>query len=176
MALKIGLGFLAVLALLIVYASMQSPDYRISREITIQASADKIFPYLSNSRLAQEWGPWSDIDPDAKMVLVGPESGVGSRTQWDGGKQLGTGSATIISIVPNQTVNIRLEYVKPMEMIQDSEYSIRIIGPEQSVVTWSVRGQNNLMGRFMCIFMNMDKRVGGMFEQGLAKLKALAEK
>ncbi len=42
-------------------------------------------------------------------------------------------------------------------------------------MTWKVDGQNNFVGRLMCIFMNMDKMVGGMFEKGLAKLKTTVE-
>jgi hypothetical protein len=31
------------------------------------------------------------------------------------------------------------------------------------------------MGRLMCVFMDMDKKVGAMFEKGLSNLKTLVE-
>ena len=43
-------------------------------------------------------------------------------------------------------------------------------------MTWRVQGKNTFMERFMCIFVNMDKMVGGMFEKGLLNLKTLVEK
>lgn len=36
-------------------------------------------------------------------------------------------------------------------------------------------GQNNLLGKAMCLVMDMDKMCGGQFEQGLARMKAVAE-
>lgn len=171
---KVALAILAVLVLFLGWVALQSPDYVISRQIAIQAPAEKIFPYLNNSRLAERWGPWLEVDPDAKMSYSGPDAGVGSKSSWDGGKQLGTGSATIVDSVPNQRVGIQLEYVKPMTMTQYSEYLVSSSGSE-STVTWKVTGKNNFMGRLMCVFVNMDKVVGGMFEKGLSKLKRLVE-
>ncbi|MBS1983729.1 MAG: SRPBCC family protein [Bdellovibrionales bacterium] len=171
---KIALAFVSLLAVILLYAAFKSPRYEISREITINASPDKIFPYLNNSRLADQWGPWKEVDPAAKMEITGPDAGVGSKTSWDGGKQLGTGSATIVESVPNERVGIKLEYTKPMVMTQDSLYLVRAAG-NQSVVTWKVTGENTFMGRLMCIFVNMDKVVGGMFEKGLSNLKKLVE-
>jgi len=172
---KIGLAALAILAVLLGYAALKSPDYVVSREITINASADKIFPYLNNSKLAEQWGPWLETDPQAKMNYLGPDAGVGSRTSWDSAGQLGTGSATIVESVSNQRVGIKLEYTKPMSMVQMSDYIIQASG-NQSVVTWKVQGKNNFIGRIMCMFMDMDKMVGGMFEKGLNNLKTLVEK
>jgi hypothetical protein len=173
--LKISIAVLALLVVFLAYVAFKSPDYEVSRKITIRARAEKIFPYLNNSKLAEKWGPWLEVDPQAHMTYSGPDEGVGSRSSWQGGKQLGTGSATIVESVPNQRVAIQLEYLKPISMSQYSEYLVEPLG-DQSVVTWRVRGKNNFMGRLMCTFMNMDKIVGGMFEKGLLNLKALVEK
>lgn len=172
---KIFLALAAALAVFLGIVALQDPNYVISREVKINAPAEKIFPYLNNSKLAEKWAPWFEIDPAAKMSYSGPDTGVGSKASWDGGKQLGTGSATIAESVPNQKVGIQLEYVKPMIMKQYSEYLVSANGPE-TTVTWKVTGQNSFMGRVMCVFMNMDKMVGGMFEKGLANLKNLVEK
>lgn len=172
---KIGAALLLLIAGVLGFAAVQSPDYTISREITINAPAEKIYPFLNSSQLAENWAPWPEVDPEAKMGYSGPESGPGNRTTWESKGQLGTGSATIVESVPNQKVAIKLEYTKPIEMTQDSEYLIKSSGNE-SVVTWVVRGKNSFPGRVMCLFINMDKMVGGMFEKGLAKLKAVVEK
>lgn len=175
MLLKIGLGFLALLVIFVAYIALQSPDYVVSREVSIQASAEKIFPYLNNPRLAEQWAPWPEVDPKAKMNHTGPEQGLGAVTSWDSDGQLGTGSATIVESIPNQKVVIRLSYTKPMNMEQTAEYLVQASG-NQTVVTWRVTGKNSFLGRFMCFFFNMDKMVGGMFEQGLGKLKMTVEK
>ncbi len=172
---KIILPVLAILAVFVAFVALQDPNYVISREAKIQAPVEKVWPYLNNSKLAEKWAPWLEIDPDARMTYSGPAAGVGSQASWDGGKQLGTCSATISESVPHQKVGIQLEYVKPYEMKQYSEYLVASSGNE-TTVTWRVTGQNNFMGRFICLFMSMDKMVGGMFEKGLSNLKALVEK
>lgn len=62
-----------------------------------------------------------------------------------------------------------------MSMVQNSEYLLESAG-SQSTVTWKVSGQNGFISRLMCVFVNMDKMVGGMFEKGLANRKGIAEK
>lgn len=172
---KIGIGAGVVLGLFLAYVAAQPSEYTIVRELAMQATAEKIFPYLNNMKLADQWGPWKEADPETAMQFQGPEAGVGSKTFWEGGKKLGTGSATIVESEPNLKVKILLEYTKPMPMTQDSWYLIRSEGGH-SVVTWKVTGKNNFMGRVMCVFVNMDKMVGGMFEKGLSNLKAIVEK
>lgn len=174
MFLKIILAFIVIVAALVGYAAMQPADYVVSRQITINAPAEKIFPYLNNAKMAEQWAPWIEIDPQAKMSYSGPEAGVGARTSWTDGKQLGTGSATIVESTVNERVHIKLEYVKPMAMTQDSEYLLSSSGG-QSTVIWKVQGKKSVPERVMCIFMNMDKMVGGFFEKGLNKLKNLVE-
>ena len=171
---KIGMWLGVILVVFLGYVAIQPADYVVSREITINASPEKIFPYLNTSKLANEWGPWFKMDPKAKAVVTGPEAGVGSKTSWSGGDKLGTGSASIVGSVPNERVDIKLDYTEPYEMHQDTGYLIKPAGA-QSTVVWAVRGKNNFMGRLMCTFMNMDKMVGGMFEQGLADLKKMVE-
>lgn len=164
-----------ILGSFLAFVALQDPNYVISREVKINAPAEKVWPYLNNSKLAEKWAPWIEIDPAAKMSYSGPEEGVGSKASWDEGKQLGTGSATISESVPHQKVGIQLEYTKPYEMKQYSEYLLASNGNE-TTVTWRVTGQNNFLGRFICMFMSMDRMVGGMFEKGLSNLKAIAEK
>ena len=36
-------------------------------------------------------------------------------------------------------------------------------------------GQNNFLSKAICMFVDMDKMVGGMFEQGLAQMKSVVE-
>jgi hypothetical protein len=47
---------------------------------------------------------------------------------------------------------------------------------DQTLVTWSMSGKKNFISKAVCMFMNMDKMVGGDFEKGLVNLKAIVEK
>lgn len=171
---KFFIGITVIIALVFGYVAMQSPEYEVSREITISAPATKIFPYLNNAKLFETWSPWSKLDPKAEMSYSGPEEGVGAKTSWENGEKLGTGSATVIDSVPNLLVRTKLEYVKPYVMEQEALITIQQVGND-NVVIWKVKGKNNFMGRLMCLFMNMDKMVGDNFESGLSNLKQIVE-
>ncbi len=171
----IGLGLGGVFVLFLSYIGIQPNDYIISRSLLIQNTPAQIFPWMNNSRLAERWGPWLEADPQATMVYSGPEAGVGSKTSWDSQGQLGKGSATIIESIPNERIEIALEYSRPMTMTQQSTY---LLNPEAqgTIVTWKVTGKSSFIGRLFCFFRGgMDKVVGGMFEQGLQNLKKQVE-
>lgn len=174
---KIGIVVAILFVALAAFAALRPADYEISREVLIEASADKIFPYVNNGKKMDEWSPWVDFDPKAVISYSGPEEGVGSKASWTGGEKLGVGSATVVESVPNQFVKTKLEYVKPFEMTQDASFTLSSKGPTSTLVQWSVKGTSNFAGRLMCTFSftNMDKMVGGIFEQGLAKLKMKME-
>jgi hypothetical protein len=55
-----------------------------------------------------------------------------------------------------------------------SEFAFKPVGA-QTEVTWTMTGQKNFMSKAFCLFVNMDKMVGGDFEKGLAQLKTVAE-
>lgn len=175
MLINILIGLAAVIALFLIYAALRPANYEISREITLNARREKVFPFLNTRSLANSWNPFLKNDPTLKVSFEGPEVGVGAVTKWADGKQTGTGSATVTESVPNEKVTIRLDYVKPFVGTQEAVYLLQGQG-NQSVVTWKVSGKNAFFPRLMCMFMNMDKMVGGAFEQGLAELKTQVEK
>ena len=36
-------------------------------------------------------------------------------------------------------------------------------------------GKNNFVAKAICLFMSMDKMIGGQFEKGLAQMRSVAE-
>lgn len=171
---KVLIAIAAVLILFFVAVLLMPADYTIERSVTINATPEQVFPHLVSTRKADDWGPWREEDPKAQMSYSGPEEGVGSKSSWTGGEKLGTGSATIVNVVPNERVDVKLEYQAPMNMTQDAYYILKS-EDGKTHMTWGVKGKNNFMGRAMCIFMNMDKMVGSFFEKGLNKLKSIVE-
>ncbi len=171
---KLLLSVITVLILVVAYAATKPSEYMVFREVSINAPAEKIFTLINNSRETERWMPWAETDPKMKMSYSGPESGVGSKASWESPGQMGVGSSTISESAPNQSVKYSLEYTKPFQMKQTAEISITPSGGK-NVVRWSVWGHNKLFCRVVCLFMDMDKMVGGSFEQGLNKLKVIAE-
>ncbi|OFZ28305.1 MAG: hypothetical protein A2622_04175 [Bdellovibrionales bacterium RIFCSPHIGHO2_01_FULL_40_29] len=173
---KILVAVIFLLVGLIIYAAVLPAAYLIKRDVTINATPEIVYPYLVSTRKADMWMPWKEIDSKVKNTYSGPAEGVGSTSSWESSGQMGVGKAEITEAVPNQSVKVKITYTKPMEMSQNSEF---ILTPKdsQTTMTWTVTGESPFIARLMCIltFRNMDSYVGGMFEQGLNKLKVMIE-
>ena len=173
--LLIALAVVAVIivAFLIVVA-IQPSTFRISRSATMAAPAAAIFPHVNELKKWQPWSPWMKLDPNAKSTFEGPAAGLGAAMTWAGNNEVGEGKMTIIESKSNELVRFRLEFYKPMAGTSEAEFTFKPAG-NQTTVTWRMSGTNNFIGRAMCMVMNMDKIVGGQFEQGLASIKAIVE-
>ena len=81
---------------------------------------------------------------------------------------------TITESRPSDLIRIKLEFLRPFEATNSAEFTFKPEG-NRTAVTWSMEGKNNFIAKAVCLFMNMDKMVGGDFEKGLASLKSVSE-
>ena len=72
-------------------------------------------------------------------------------------------------------VRIKLEFFKPFAATNTAEFKFKPAGADGTAVTWTMTGQNNFLSKAICLFVDMDKMVGTMFEQGLAQMKSVVE-
>jgi hypothetical protein len=173
--LSVIAAVLVVIAGLFLYAALKVPkDFRVARSIEINAPATAIFPYMNNQRQMNSWNPWMKLDPNVKVTFSGPEEGVGAVTEWEGNSSVGAGKSTVThSFAPIQ-VRLKMEWLKPMEGTSTVDYSLKQLG-ETTTLEWIIFGENGIFSRVMCIFMDMDKMIGGEFEKGLSELKKAVE-
>lgn len=169
----IGLGLIVVVFLVVV--AMQPSGFRITRSATIAATQSAIFAQVNDFHLWEAWSPWAKIDPNMKQTYEGATSGVGAIHTWSGNNKAGEGRSTITESRPHELIRLKLEFLRPFRATNEVEFTFQ---PEQTqtLVTWSMTGTNNFMGKVFGLVMNMDKMVGGDFEKGLASLKSLVEK
>ncbi len=166
---------LAVIVLGLVAVILSRPDsFRIVRSTTIAAPADVVFPMINDLHNWAAWSPWAELDPNMKLTYSGAQSGVGAVYSWVGNDKVGEGRMTILESQPNDKIVIKLEFMKPFEATNTTNF---IIKPETGGVdvTWDMTGINNFMSKAVSLAMDMDKEVGGDFAKGLAKLKTVAE-
>ena len=81
---------------------------------------------------------------------------------------------TITESRPSELIRFDLEFIKPMPGKCPTEFTFKSEGTGTRV-TWTMSGQNSFVAKAFCLFMSMDKMVGGQFEQGLASMKSIAE-
>ena len=171
---KILIGLLVIIIVFLVVVALQPADFRVTRSATIAAPPEVVFPHVNELKKWDAWSPWAKLDPNAKNTFEGPASGKGAAMSWAGNNQVGEGRMTITESRPNELVQFKLEFFKPMAGTSDADF---IFKPQanQTEVTWTMTGKNNFIAKAFCLFMSMDNMVGGQFEKGLADLKSAAE-
>ncbi len=161
------------IAAIFVLASKKPDEFRVTRNILINAPASIIFEQVNDLEKGHKWSPWVEMEPDADYKFEGPKSGVGATLNWEG-KKTGKGTMVITEVKPDEFVRNRLEFYKPMRATNTAEFKLDIQG-DKTQVTWTMYGPNNFIGKIMSLFMNCEKMVGDQFEKGLSNLKSIVE-
>ncbi|MBI2924099.1 MAG: SRPBCC family protein [Verrucomicrobia bacterium] len=174
MVKKILIALAAIIVVFVVIVALQPSDFRVTRSATMSAKPAAVFDQVNDLHKWEAWSPWAKLDPAAKNTFEGPAAGTGAIFRWAGNNQVGEGSMTITESRPNELVRFRLDFLKPMAGSSDAEFTFKPEG-NQTTVTWTMTGENNFIAKAICLFMSMDKMVGGQFETGLASIKSIVE-
>jgi uncharacterized protein YndB with AHSA1/START domain len=164
-----------LLAGLMLYVATRPAGFRIQRSIRIAAPREQLYAYVADLHNFDEWSPWAALDPAMRKAYFGAASGVGAGYEWQGNNKVGHGRMEITDAVEPARVVIKLDFLKPFEAHNTAEY-VLAEAADGTEFTWAMHGPNTLMAKAMGPFFNMDKMVGAQFEQGLAALKAVAER
>lgn len=175
MVKKIFLGLLAAIVLLLVFAATRPDSFRVERSITVKADPAKVYVLLNDFHHFASWSPWQNLDPAMKVTHGGAASGQGAVYEWDGNDAVGAGRMEILKTEPNTRVIVKLDFLKPFETHNTTEYSLVSTG-DSTKVTWAMFGASPYVSKVMGVFVSMDSMIGKDFERGLAKLKEVAEK
>jgi hypothetical protein len=171
---KILLVLAALVVLFLVVVALQPAEYRVTRSAVVPAAPAEVFAKVNDFHNWEAWSPWAKLDPAVRNTFQGPPAGTGAIFAWTGNDKVGEGRMTLIESRPDQLVRIKLEFIKPFASVCDTEFTFRPEGQGTSV-TWTMAGRNGFVEKAFCLFMNMDKLVGGDFERGLANLKTAVE-
>lgn len=171
---KVLIGVLAVILIFVVVVALQPADYTIVRTATIKAPPATVFDQVDDFHKWEAWSPWAKLDPNVKNTFEGAASGSGAVFKWAGNDKVGEGQMTILESKPAELIRIKLEFIKPFPDSCATEFTFK---PEnnQTHVSWTMTGHKNFVAKAVCMFMDMDKMVGGDFEKGLAQMKTVAE-
>ena len=168
----IGLGVLIVGFCIVV--ALQPAEFRIVRSASMAAPPTAVFAQVNDFHKWDAWSPWAKLDLTMKQTYDGTPAGTGAIYSWSGNNKVGEGRMTVLESRPGELVRIKLEFIRPFKSTNDTEFTFKGEGNQTSVV-WSMSGRNNFIGKAFCMFMNMDKMVGGDFEKGLVSMKSIVE-
>ena len=178
MLLKILIGVAVALILFVAVVATRPAAYHVERKLEVAAPAELVFGVLNDlhqfaGALVLFGSPFEKLDPNMQKAFEGPAAGIGQSYSWSG-KKVGKGKMTIEESVPGQKVGMKLEFVEPME--STATCALTLAGtPTGSVVTWSMDGNHNFIGKAAGLFMDMDNMLGADIEKGLAQLKTVVE-
>jgi uncharacterized protein YndB with AHSA1/START domain len=167
----------AVVGLAVVLAGVvatRPAEFVIQRSATFAARPETVFALVNDFHRWDGWSPYAKLDPDMKVTYDGAPAGVGARYSWSGDDRIGEGRMTIVESKPAERVAIDLEFSRPMAARNLATFTFVPDGAGTRV-TWAMQGRNGFVGKAFAMLMNMDRMVGGQFEEGLASMKALAE-
>jgi len=169
---KILIGLVVLVAALGVFIATRPADFQITRSAVLPAAPPVVFAQVNDLRKWEAWSPWARLDPNSTATFSGPAVGQGSAMAWAGNNEVGEGKMTILESRPNEQIVMELEFLKPFEATNRTEFTFR---PEAAGtrVTWTMSGSNNFVGKAMGLIMNCDKMIGDQFEQGLANMKTV---
>ena len=171
----ISILILLAIAAVLIFSATRPDSFRVERSIKIKAAPEKIFPFINDFHQWPAWSPWEKIDPATKRTLSGATSGVGAIYEWNGNKEVGQGRMEIIESTPSSKALLNIDFIKPFEGHNKVEFTLAADG-DSTKVTQAMFGPQPFIAKVMCLFFDMDKMVGGKYEEGLATLKSAAEK
>ncbi|GAB3133356.1 SRPBCC family protein [Tsukamurella serpentis] len=148
--------------------------FTVVRSIEIAAPAETVFGLINNFHEWRHWSPWEGIDPNLKREYTGPADGPGATYTWSGNRRAGAGRMTISHAVPGESVDVDLEFKKPMPATNHVRFEIVPSG-ENVRVSWTMTGVTTGFFALIGKVIPMDKFLGKNFEEGLAALKARSE-
>jgi uncharacterized protein YndB with AHSA1/START domain len=171
----IGIVAVVLVAGILIFAATRPDSFRIERSASIKAPPEKIFALVNDLHLWTGWSPWEKMDPALKRTYGGAASGKGAQYGWEGNSKVGSGSMEIVESVPASRIGIKLDFMKPFEAHNVTEFKFERAG-DMTTVTWAMSGPSPYLSKVMGLVFSMESMVGGQFETGLANLKSVAEK
>jgi uncharacterized protein YndB with AHSA1/START domain len=174
--LMVTIAVVVAITGILVFADTKPNVFEVTRSITIQAPAEKIFPLIDDFHHWTGWAPQDKEDSTIKRIYSGEESGAGAISDWQGTGNTGKGRMTVTESTPPNKVVVHVDFVRPFVAHNVNEFVLQPSEAGTSTkVTWTMRGRNMFFMKVMDVFVSMDRMLGKHFEAGLQNLKVLSE-
>ena len=147
-------------------------DYQIEASISIDATADQVFPQVDRIKNWGDWSPWSpEIVEGLQVEYSGNASGPGAVQTWVDAR--GNGKLWIVETEPNQRIDYKMRFANFPEMNAAFEFKESAGATE---VVWTSQGQlpgGPFYGYFGFLFQSgMEQQ----YNDSLRRLKEIVEK
>ncbi|MEL6234973.1 MAG: SRPBCC family protein [Pseudomonadota bacterium] len=167
-AKKIALGTVAVVTLATAATFALPRHVSIERSALIAAAPEAVIALASSNTGYQSFNPYKDLDPNLKVEMFGPDTGIGSGFSFE--SKDGVGQQTVAAVEPGRVVfDIDLgPFGQPTQSIS----AVATDGGTE--VTWTMDMDLGMNPVFRVMGLFMDDMVGSNFELGLANIADVA--
>lgn len=102
---------LLIVFVLTVVVGVLLPDHgHIERSVEVSSPVRQVYDSLNTFRRYPQWSALRSFDPNVKMTLEGPESGVGAKVDWTSAlEKIGNGSLEITSSEQDSKIGIAID-------------------------------------------------------------------
>lgn len=168
---------LGVIVLALIVALFVKKEYTVEREITINKSRQEVYDYIKYLKNQNNFSKWAKMDPAMKTEFRGTDGTVGFVSAWESAKKdVGKGEQEIKNLTDGHRLDTEIRFIKPFESTCSAYMTTEDLGANACTVKWVFNGKMNYPMNLMCLFMNMDKMIGGDLQIGLTNLKKIMEK
>ncbi len=175
MFLKVVAVLVPAIAAVLIFAAMKPKQFRIERSTVIEADAAKVYGLIADFHQWPRWAPTDREDASVKRTFGGAERGVGASSDWSGSGNSGQGRMTVTKAIAPKLVIVDVDWRRPFVAHNVNEFRLEEGTSGKTQVSWTMTGPSLFPMRVMSVFVNLDRKMGKHFEDGLANLKAVAE-
>lgn len=163
-----------VLVLAYVIGNFVSPSSLVvSKSIQVDAPAPVVFEQVNNLKNWEKWSPWYAMDPEMELTYGEPSSGAGGWYAWKG-EQAGVGKLEIVESSPSSAIQTQIWFTEDSSEAHARGNWTFLENEAGTQATWAFEGAFPWYQRIIIplFFRGM---LEGQYEEGLAKLKEVAE-
>lgn len=150
--------------------------FELRRDVTVAKPNRVVFAYLRSLKNQKDWNSFIKKDPLMKLEFVGADGAVGSKMQFAGNEQAGTGETELTKIVEGEWVESEIRMAKPFKAEFTSFMTTEPVDRRHTKVTMGMVDEMEFPMNVICLIMNPKKQLKKDFDQSLADIKAALEK
>lgn len=169
---RVGIGIIGATVLAALVGLMLPSTFEVERSLVINATPARIHSFTSDLTRWPEWVPWLNKDPNLVVTYGDLTTGVGASQTWTGDDS--DGELLFTRCDPAWGITYDLTFNKNTYTSTRSLQYRPGAGGTEVVLNMTGDFGNNILARYFRGLM--PSLLGPQFQEGLARLKMVAEK
>lgn len=163
-------------AIPLVMAFFTKKDYAVKREIVINKPQKEVFDYVKYIRNMDNYGIWTDLDPNMKRSYLGFDGTEGYIAAWESdNERIGKGEHKITKITENESILYEMRFFRPYKTVKPVYIKTQAISENQTQVQWGFSGKLDFPENLRLLFEDFEEDIGDDIALSLQNLKNIME-